>query len=584
MSESFKPGIRSEKIPPYSDLVTRRVVYTEMELPELEAKEAKRRRAAKEREEVERKKNEPNPDAIFTEYSSEWNAQQAARERKEREEQEVRSNARDVLPVAELFQIDDLGGKTPYEILGVPEGDMIAAHKAYRRLMRSLHPDVVRSGIDELAEKVLGGRGKESELLFRHLMKKWDNGPETLSEEVLTKLTGEKREEYRRKHREWDEARKSTHTFFPRDELLARAKEKATIVNLAWERIKKGLSHESILGVSSLWETYESEYGLVFLFPHQVIHLKGEAELRRELNFEVTDTGKVLLQKAKPTYLYYAKGYDKHIGIHEEYREGIPVKHLFAFLETQDGRRVNPALLSDLAEEYELTDFQLGTFQDMLSMRAKPNAIAEALGVSSSFESLDVGKGIDLKEVIEAMIRHDPLGSEDENHFSERGYTVDDLTMLRVFVKESIKRGETHARSRENQIVYSVAQQTGKTFAEVRVEAQNQREFHIGEVIGYVLRDFDEMRLTRERFVQDIAEIQNGPTYGLYEEGRDRFKVGVEFGRDGLRLVLPKQEQLNTYDFAATTEVFFNRDDLDILREIAYGRSLGKQQEKKMIE
>ena len=52
-----------------------------------------------------------------------------------------------------------LHAKKPYEILGIPQNATYeAAHSAYRRIMRKIHPDIVptdlKGSVNELAQKV----------------------------------------------------------------------------------------------------------------------------------------------------------------------------------------------------------------------------------------------------------------------------------------------------------------------------------------------------------------------------------------------------------------------------------------------
>ena len=95
-------------------------------------------------------------------------------------------------------------------------------------------------------------------------------------------------------------------------------------------------------------------------------------------------------------------------------------------------------------------------------------------------------------------------------------------------------------------------------------------------MVGEILEDLRDAQSKPERFTTAILEILEGPTYRLHENDDTGYRVGIEFGRDGLRLLLPKQELLNHYDFSSLTEVFFNQNDIGAMREVAYGRSLTK--------
>ncbi|MDO8514820.1 MAG: J domain-containing protein [bacterium] len=514
--------------------------------------------------------------ATYTEYSKEWRAQQdALRDPEEK---------RDLLPAAELFVPDELSGKTPYEIFGVSEGDDIEAHKAYRTLMRSLHPDIVNAEIDKVIKQALGGSDVAWQMLKAYTSKfdDWlEKQQETLTEEQLAALSEDERNKYVAEFRSWEENKPSEDSIVAlKEELKQRAGKKAQILNIAWDKIKKGLSYENIVGLASVWTTSigESRY----LMPHQIIRLEGDAELYRDLDFTVTDTGEVVLGRAHPAYLAFAFGYDQQLGIYEQYREFFPLKHLFAFLEHRDGRRVNSALLSDIAEEHNLTAFDVRTLQDLLSQQAELSRMCEELRIEPLFEepSLFANSAVKISDVVRVLVHYERLNDEDKKRFMTAGYTIEALATLESFVSVMRKKAEESLRNWNNSIIYDVARQRVETFAQVKREGggmlYKSDEENEGFLAGEILRDLRDAQSKPERFTRAILEILDGPTYTLHENDVTGYRVGIEFGRDGLRLLLPKQESLNHYDFSSLTEVFFNRNDLGVMREVAYGRSLSK--------
>ena len=131
-----------------------------------------------------------------------------------------------------------------------------------------------------------------------------------------------------------------------------------------------------------------------------------------------------------------------------------------------------------------------------------------------------------------------------------------------------------------NHIAYSVARSTSESFAKVRERQElksstESSEYNLQKSIASEIRTrLFELQNRPHEFIKTIQNIQKGPTYTTYEDDTQGYRVGVEFGRDGLRLVLPVQEALNRYDYSSVTEVFFNQNDLGIMKEIAYGRSV----------
>lgn len=528
----------------------------------------------------------------FTPYSQEWKDQDNERRRIA---DGTREDPHSMIPAVELFAVDQLEGKSPYEILGVSEGDQLEAHKAYRRWMRTLHPDVVQAEVDKLVEQIRGGSEAAWDRLKKNLEKisKPDSPrPEVLKDAQIAALSVEDQRLYSEKHESWQRKRDAEFNsrmktaFDLRDELIAGAKTKAQLLNAAWNSIKKDLTYENVVGIASSWETNETESWSESLSPHQTIRLEGDAILRRELDFEVTDEGEVRLQKAMPVYLEYASGWDKELGLYEQYRESIPLKALFAFLELQEGRRVKPELLSDIAETYELTDFAVAQLQDLLAERADPVRIASELRVTPPF-SVPQQRDPDapaLTDVVDAISDDGVFESKYFQRYIDAGYTPETLYAVQKFVLDERMRAREILNSRHNATLLEAARKVGRSFVDVKKELAEKDAENGSGIAKYsdrahqeaeVRRAIDRIQLKSISFMEDIAEILYGPTYSLGEYQIPHYRAGVEMGRDGLRIILPKQDQGNKYDFAQHAEVFFNRNDIGIMREIAYGRSLG---------
>jgi len=288
------------------------------------------------------------------------------------------------------------------------------------------------------------------------------------------------------------------------------------------------------------------------------------------------------LETPEPAYLSFASGFDKDLGIYEGFREHYRLKHLFAFLEHRDGRTIHHALLSDVAEEFELTGFQIGTLQNLMKADVDAEKICEELGVRPQFDLPDRygPDAIPVRNIIEDLVAGGALGSTRIAQLTKAGYTPETLAALTRFVVSEKPRAEQTIRNDGNRVTYSVARNTRESFAQVREREEKRssaesREYDPQKYVAgkITTRVFELQRRPRE-FVKTIQDIQKGPTYTTYEDATAGFRVGVEFGRDGLRLVLPVQEALNRYDYSSVTEVFFNQNDLGIMKEIAYGRSV----------
>ena len=353
----------------YSDVKTKRTIYNELETPEPAPGE--------------RRKITVDRNAKFTQFSDEWFVQRQMLDKE---------GERGLLPAGQLFVPDELEGRSPFEVLGVPEGDFVEAHKAYRMLMRTLHPDVVSTVINEAINKAMGG-SDASWKQFMELSKvfsEWhERKPKVLKDEEILALGEDERQKYIDTYKAWENEKPSEGSIETvRQEIRASAEKKARVLNAAWDQVKKGLSFEHIVGAAAHWDTsHGSSYeGHFFLHPHQTVRLEADAEIYRDLDLTVTDDGELFLEKAGPAYLSFASGFDKHIGIYEGFREHYRLKHLFAFLEHRDGRTIHHALLSDVAEEFELTGFQIGTLQNLMKANVDAEQICEELGVRPPFD------------------------------------------------------------------------------------------------------------------------------------------------------------------------------------------------------
>ncbi len=577
---SFYP---QEAEPPYSDIQSRRTVYSQMEIP------ASKSRGSKSLPEDIDDVFDPN--AAYTPHTYEWIRQrEKMREKTAEAKKEAEDKAGHTVSVpAELFVVDVLEGKSPFEILGAPEGDMLEAHKGYRRLMRTLHPDVVNAQIKEIVDAALGG----SENAWKQLSL-WANreqiadegkqakAPKILEEKELLALSPEDQALYAQKHQDWEEKlaaetpNAEPRIFAIRDELLKRAAEKAILINHAWEQIKKGLSYESIVGVSSLWDTYETTYG-DYLSPHQKISLEGDAELTRELDFTVTDTGELVLQNAQAAHLHFAMGVDKEYGIYQGYREDIPIKSLFAFLELQDGRRVKPELLSDIAEEYALSVFDVGRLQDLLSERAEPSRIAKELGIVPLVTLPESGgRYMSPEELVQEILDQESVSDESFIRFFAAGYTKEAIDLVREFIVRERPFQAVKCNQFLNVLSYQAAKRGDGTFLDRRSWYLNQRDAgdELREINDHIHRAFRKTQSRPAQFERNIYDVLNGPSYTFSDDtDAPKFRAGVEFGRDGLRIIIPDQD-FRDLILSKTKEVFFNVKDLGVMREIAYGRSL----------
>ncbi|MBI2612875.1 J domain-containing protein [Candidatus Kaiserbacteria bacterium] len=553
----------------YSDIRTKRTIYNELETPEPAPGE--RRRTTVDR------------DAKFTQFSEEWFDQRQILDKE---------GERGLLPADQLFVPDELEGRSPFEVLGVPEGDVVEAHKSYRMLMRTLHPDVVGMAINNAIDKAMGGSNAawKQFIELSKVFSEWqERKPKVLKDEELSALSEGERQKYIDAYKEWQNEKPGEGSIETvRQEIKASAEKKTRVLNAAWDQIKKGLSFENIVGAAAHWETshgtsISDRYGDAFiLHPYQTIHLEADAEIYRNLDFTVTDAGELLLKKAEPAYLGFASGFDKRIGIYEQYRESYSLKHLFAFLEHRDGRTIHHALLSDVAEEFELTGFQIGTLQNLMKANVDAEKICEELGVRPQFD-LPHQSGRDaipVDNIIENIVDGGTFGSARIDRFAKAGYTPETLTALTSFVMSEKPRAEQDIRNESNRVTYSVARSTSESFAKVREREEKKsstvsREYSPQKYVASKIRTrLFELQQRPHQFAKTIQDIQRGPTYTTHEEDTVEYRVGVEFGRDGLRLVLPVQESLNQYNFSSVTEVFFNQNDLGIMKEIAYGRSV----------
>ncbi len=558
----------------YSDVETRRTIYNELEIPESAPGEHRRIPVV-------------DRDAKFTKFSDEWFAQRQILDG-ERE--------KGLLLADQLFVPDELEGRNPFEILGVAEGDFVEAHKSYRMLMRTLHPDVIDNTINNVIDKIMGG--SEGALRqfkeFAGVFSKWQKRrPKILTEEKLSILSQAEKQNYENAYKAWESEKPSKGIIETiRQEIKASAEKKARVLNAAWGQIKKGLSFENIIGAMAHWDTSHGEsdhftslgmnFEMYHLHPHQTVDLEADAEIYRDLDFRVTDDGELVLEKAKPAYLLFAFGHDKSLRIYEDFRESYRLKHLFAFLEHRDGRTIHQALLSDIAEEFELTGFQITTLQKLLKENVDAKKICEELEIIAPFNlPREYGPGaVLLDSVFNDLVVGHTLENARIDQLTKAGYTPEILTALTNFIISEKPRIEENIRDEENRMIYSRVRETGESFAQVRNQKQPEPSTNFGkyspqnDFTNRIKSRLRELQKRPNKFIETIQDIQKGPIYTTVEDQTPGYRVGVEFARDGLRLVLPAEDKFDDYDFSQVIEVFFNQTDLGIMKEIAYGRSI----------
>jgi hypothetical protein len=281
-------------------------------------------------------------------------------------------------------------------------------------------------------------------------------------------------------------------------------------------------------------------------------------------------------------------GVDKELGIYEGYREGISVKSLFAFLELQDGRRVNPVLLSDITEEYALSIFDVGLLQDLLSERAEPSKIAKELKIVTLVEwpeDVDSVERVSPEELVQAIVKEGDVSNESRIRFLAAGYTPEVIADVQRFITNE-RQTQTEARRHFlNQLSYTAARRGYGTFAQLRAEyaSRSDSDDIAREINNNIMNAFRKRQQQADRFERDIYAVLNGPSYTFSDDiDAPKFRAGVEFGRDGLRIIIPDQD-FRDIILTKTKEVFFNAKDIGVMREIAYGRSLAASSSNKRL-
>lgn len=555
----------------YTDLHTRRLVFNEMEIPASEAEKLR----------VRKKYFGETSAKGFTQFSREW---------KEYMLQEPPDTG-EMVPV-DFFDIpNEIEGQSPYEVLGVPEGDIVAAHRAYKMFAREWHPDKVRGRIENLEKETSGGPSVWETFLGRmESTAEWTEGaPKTLSEEELSMLPEEKKEAYKASHQAWRGAKPKSRKEFLIDEMVAVAEAKIRVVNQAWEMIRKGLSYETLTGIGSMWETIESETSNHFwLYPIQKISLKGDGEIVRQLRFMVTDEGELVFDGAGRAQLDYAYGFDKEFGIYEMFREAFPLKLLFAFFDYRSGRMIHPALLVDIAEEFGLDMAQMNLCRNLLYTHAGSEEICRQMNITPRFYSPKNTDGSFLisRKYIEEIIDKGMLSAEQKNKLTNgtyTGYSEATLDAFTQFVLSAQKEYEQDEKYRKNEVAYELVKERGITFLEAKGALKGDYRGNKSDEVTSIYHTLLSVQSAPARFRRRMKDIQTGPTYTLDEDPKDEFTVGVEYGRDGLRLILPEQEGGRRYDYLKTREAFFGTADMEIMKQVAYGTSVGNAKKTQKI-
>jgi len=295
---------------------------------------------------------------------------------------------------------EQLGGKTPREVLGVTEdADLMTCQRAYRLLVRTVHPDVVKRRVMEVQEQMESGSASEdSKRHMDELLCVLNQRPEIISQDQYAELSDAQKEKYRQ---ELEQSRDNmARTYFARwgeveKDVMKNAGIQFGKVSLAWKHILNGATQAEIEGVGSLWENRESNnFSEIFMhtWKKQEIDLStSEALLRRDAGFATKLRGfegreDLELPYDSRAYLCLCMGKDSEHGIYDVYQEQVPAESFVAFLDRARGVPVSGCYIEGLADHYNLDMVGSARVLDGINNGRDPSDIAGVLQCDPSDE------------------------------------------------------------------------------------------------------------------------------------------------------------------------------------------------------
>lgn len=155
--------------------------------------------------------------------------------------------------------------------------------------------------------------------------------------------------------------------------IRALAHERMVLINRAYEEIKARVGKKEFMTIAGYTaatchdKVEGSDYQLIEMEGHGQIHIYPD-------HYEYWVAGPYLLFDWGPP--------PEHPCYEDDYRQAIPIKHLFAHMEIEKGQEPSPILLEPFFDCFKLNRRQQGLYLKLVGKREPTRLIMKALGIS----------------------------------------------------------------------------------------------------------------------------------------------------------------------------------------------------------
>lgn len=266
--------------------------------------------------------------------------------------------------------------KNPLKFLGLSEDATFAQVRAtWIRLSNFWSPDMMFPESTKRLEAIFG----DSPNLFGGYDWKGfveEGPPNFLSVKKLESLSIQERDAYRKSQEDFREQEVKYESV--KNEMRQRATNKMQFINFAYEEAKKRFSakeQESFAGFA--WEKGELNSDVTVglgsfgpLLEYLSLKLEGQGEIRK-------DTGKYAFDNNP----YLAYDFGEIWMCDNGYRQALPLRAFFAWMELIQQRSLSPQLLEDLVKQYKFNEDQSEQLRLMIMNREPADFISETLEI-----------------------------------------------------------------------------------------------------------------------------------------------------------------------------------------------------------
>ncbi len=298
-----------------------------------------------------------------------------------------------------LDGIDTEIEKNPFKFLNLPDNaPLVQVRTAYLRLANVWHPDLVD---EHNPEKLKWFFGDYPTFLSKgDTLDSWAKRmksllrPEVLHADNLSELSTEEQTEYYKNHKAYeivDNERKKV-----REEMIARAHEKMTIINKAYKAALNFFSQsERETSAGFNWMEFEQEhipsriYGKIdfleklkegyeskFIEKYDVLHLEGDGEIHKNIG-EGGEFGYISIKEPRLNF-----DYGERYMMEKGYNQSVELRPFFAWMELRQNKELSPLLLTDIVKECNLNENQAEQLRLMLMNNESIDFMLDTLKVS----------------------------------------------------------------------------------------------------------------------------------------------------------------------------------------------------------